>query len=350
VIDRPAQPLALPGLLSAADTAATAATIGAAQLRSGAIPWYPGGHLDPWDHVECAMALAAAGAAPAARRAYRYLAATQRRDGAVEDAAAETNQCAYLAVGVWHQFRVTGDGGFVAGIWPAVRRAVDFVVRLQTARGELPWAVGADGRVGEGALLTGCSSTYHSLRAAIALSRLVGDEQPDWELAAGLLGHALADHPEAFLDKARYAMDWYYPVLGGVLRGPAGRRRIAERWAEFVVPGRGVRCVADRPWVTGAETCELALALDALGDPAGAGGLVADMQHLRAEDGSYWTGLVVAEGVRWPAERSTWTAAAMLLAVDALAGASGGSGVFRGDGLPEPLRLPGGACACASTG
>jgi hypothetical protein len=40
----------------------------------------------------------------------------------------------------------------------------------------------------------------------------------------------------------------------------------------------------------------------------------------------------------------------MLLAVDALAGASGGSGVFRGDGLPEPLRLPGGACACASTG
>src|SRR5260221_314787 len=43
-----------------ADMVATARAIAAAQLPSGAIPW-PDGHVDPWDHVECAMALSACG-------------------------------------------------------------------------------------------------------------------------------------------------------------------------------------------------------------------------------------------------------------------------------------------------
>ena len=46
-----------------------------------------------------------------------------------------------------------------------------------------------------------------------------------------------------------------------------------------MVPGLGIRCVDDRPWVTGAETCELVLALDVVGDPR-ARTVFADMQHL----------------------------------------------------------------------
>ena len=60
-------------------------------------------------------------------------------------------------------------------------------------------------------------------------------------------------------------MEWYYPVLGGAVRG-ARPDTIDERWDEFVVPGLGIRCVDNRPWVTGAETCELVMALDAMGD------------------------------------------------------------------------------------
>ena len=43
--------------------------------------------------------------------------------------------------------------------------------------------------------------------------------------------------------------------------------------------------------MTGAETCELALALAAAGQPDAAIEQVAAMQHLRDDDGSYWTGL-----------------------------------------------------------
>ena len=108
----------------------------------------------------------------------------------------------------------------------------------------------------------------------------------------------------------------------------AAHDRLAADWDRFVVPGLGVRCVADRPWVTGAETCELALALAAVGRTDAALEQVAAMQHLRHDDGSYWTGLVFADGVRWPVERTTWTAAAVVLAADALSGATPAAGLF----------------------
>ena len=152
------------------------------------------------------------------------------------------------------------------------------------------------------------------VRCALALAAVVhGEPQPEWELAVGRLGHAIAAHPEAFTEKDRYLMDWYYPILGGALRGPAAATRIMQRWDDFVVGGLGIRCVDDRPWVTGAETCELVMALDAIGHRSAGHRQFAAMQHLREDDGSYWTGLVFADGKRWPEERTTWTGAAVIL-------------------------------------
>ncbi len=345
---------AVDGILPAEDVAATAKAIAAVQLGSGALPWFPGGHVDPWDHVESAMALAAAGMIDEAERAYEWSRATQRadgswpmriRDGAAEDASADTNFCAYLAVGVWHHVLITGDDGFAARMWPSVREAIDFVVGAQRPGGAVDWVVTADGRLGEEALLSGCSSIHHSLRCALALAGHLGHPQPGWEVALGWLGHALAAHPEAFSAKERFSMDWYYPVLGGALRGETAHRRLSGRWEDFVVDGLGVRCVDDHPWVTGAETCELVLSLDAMGLRRPAAELFAAMQHLRDDDGSYWTGFVYADGKRWPEERTTWTAAAVVLAADALSRATPGSGIFRAESLPRGLTVT--ECRCS---
>jgi hypothetical protein len=123
-------------------------------------------------------------------------------------------------------------------------------------------------------------------------------------------------------------MDWYYPVLGGVLRGPTGASRIDEHWETFIVPDLGARCVSDHPWVTGAETCELVLALCALGEYDRAARLFADVQHLRHDDGSYWTGYVYPDDAFWPIERTTWTAGAVLLASAMLTGDPATTHVF----------------------
>ncbi len=344
----------VPGVLTPEQCRRTALSIAASQEPSGAIPWFEGGHTDPWDHVECAMALGAAGLLEPARAAFEWCLATQRsdgswpirlRDGRAEDTNSDSNFCAYIATGVWHHVLITGDRGFAQRMWPVVTRAIDFVLDLQSDGGEVYWARTESGPVRE-ALLTGCASVYHSIRCALALANHLDDPQPEWEVAVGRLRHAIVEHAESFLAKDAHSMDWYYPVLGGALRGRVARARIDERWRDFVVPGLGVRCVDHRPWVTGAETCELVLALDGIGDPARAREQFAAMHHLREGDGSYWTGLVFDDGKRWPEERTTWTGAAVILAADALSGTTPGSGIFRGSGLPRGLESDLG-CTCA---
>jgi len=291
------------------------------------------------------MALTVCGLRGPARRAFAWLRDTQRGDGswprssagtAVVDPAAESHHAAYVAVGAWHEYLVTGDEGYALTMWPTVRRAVEWALELRTPRGEVLWERDAAGAPGTYALLSGCSSIHQSLRCAIALAKLADDPQPDWELAADRIAHLVAAHPETFADKSRFAMDWYYPVLGGAVRGPDAVRRLAEGWDTFVVPDRGVRCVADQPWVTGAETCELVLALDACEMRSGARAMFATAQRLRQADGSYWTGWQYVNQAPFPRERSSWTAAAVVLAADALMGLSGGAGVFRDAGQPIP--------------
>ena len=323
----------------------TAQSIAATQESSGAIPWSAGGHTDPWDHIENAIALTVAGLLEPARAAFEWSRRTQRpdgswpiqlRDGVVEDPNSDSNFCAYIATGVWHHVLVTDDRRFAEAMWPVVAKAIDFVLELQFSTGEIAWGRGPSGATEE-ALLTGCASIHHSIRCALALADYLRAPQPEWEVAVGRLGHAIAEHPGGFVAKERWSMEWYYPVLGGALRGARALARINERWDDFVVPGLGIRCVDDRPWVTGAETCELVMALEAIGEHARAHEQFAAMHHLREGDGSYWTGLVYADGKRWLVERTTWTGAAVILAADALSSATPGSGIFRGTDLPTGL-------------
>ncbi|MEV5412537.1 prenyltransferase [Thermopolyspora sp. NPDC052614] len=346
---------AVPGIITADQIVATAKSIAAVQDADGGIPW-PEGHIDAWNHIECLMALTAAGLSAPARAGYDWLVRHQRDDGswpmklvngvAVEHGG-ESNHAAYIAVGVWHELLVTGDEDFARAMWPTVTRALDFVVDLQTPRGEIVWERTATGRPADYALLTGCSSIHQSLRCGVLLGERLGDPRPDWELAADRLAHVLTAHPEAFADKSLFSMDWYYPVLGGALRGPDGIARLEKEWDVFVEPGLGIRCVSDQPWVTGAESCELVLTLDALGDRDRALRVYADMQHLRHEDGSYWTGWQFVNRRHFPHERSAYTAAAVILAADALSNTTPAAGIFRDvNARSLPTIADPAACGC----
>nr|WP_203600119.1 prenyltransferase/squalene oxidase repeat-containing protein [Streptomyces sp. SID10853] len=344
--------MVLPGVLTAEQAARTVAGILAVQREDGAIPWFRGHHLDPWDHTEAAMALDAAGEHEAAERAYDWLARHQNADGSwyaayqdgdperITDRGRETNFCAYVAVGVWHHYLATGDDTFADRMWPVVYAAVEFVLQLQQPGGEIGWKrepAEDGGAVVEDALLTGSSSVYQALRCALALADEREEPQPDWELATGALGHAIRSHPERFLDKSRYSMDWYYPVLGGALGGAAAKERIDAEWDRFVVPDLGVRCVLPNNWVTGGESCELALTLWVMGESDRALEILQSIGHLRADDGMYWTGYVFDDRALWPLERTSWTAGSLLLAVAALGGEEATTAVFGAERLPSGL-------------
>lgn len=343
------------GILTADQVVQTGQAIAAVQNGDGSIGW-PDGHVDAWNHIECAMALSVAGLREPARRAYEWLRSAQERDGSWRkqipagetDLTTESNHAAYCAVGVWHELLVSRDEGFAQRMWPTVRSAMDFVLGLQAPRGEIIWRRTADGTPDTYALLAGSASMYSALRCAIALAEYLAEPQPDWELAADLLGHAVARHPEAFADKSRYSMDWYYPVLGGPVRGAQARVRLDTGWNRYVATGIGVRCVSDEPWVTAAETAELAIALEAIGDAATALDLLDQIQRLRDPSGAYWTGWQYLHQRHYPDEQSSYTSAAIVLAADVLCGASGGSPLFRDVAAdPAVAGRPGDlACGC----
>ena len=338
----------LPGLITADQIRVTAAHIADWQLPSGMIPWFPGGHADPWNHIEAAMALAIGEHRAEAEAAYQWLVDCQRPDGSwhqyyleheIEQDKLDANVIAYIAAGTWHHFLLYRDQGFIESMWPVVDNAIEFVLDLQQPRGEILWARHPDGTPWSFALLTGSSSIAHSLRCAIAIAQELGHERPDWELSLGQLAYAIRhERTEAFSPKHRWAMDWYYPVLSGVISGEAGRAHLAERFGTFMLEDKGIRCVSDRPWVTAAETCECAMAHLGVGEREIAEQLFRGAQAMREDDGKYITGIVHPDLVLFPpGERSTYSAAAVVLCAEALEGTSPAARLFSDHSFLPPI-------------
>ena len=320
------------------DIQAPAALIAETQRPSGEIPWCEGQKTDPWDHVEAAMGLAAAGHVARARKAYEWLAACQLPDGswysayvdgAVEDRTRDANMAAYIAVGVYHYFLLTADRSAVCALWPTVERAIDFALGLQAPGGEVHWAVSPEGNVDRMALLTGSSSIYMSIKCALALAGVVGRRRPAWRAALGRLGEAIRSKPHLFnMTKSRFSMDWFYPVLSGAVTGADARQRIERGWKKFVVEGLGVRCVSDQPWIAVAETAELVLTLAGMGKLDQAKVVFSWIGSRRFEDGSYWAGFTFPDITIWPEDRITWTNAGVIIAADAVFGLTPAAGLF----------------------
>ena len=318
---------------------ATAKTIAALQLPNGMIPWFPNGHCDPWNHVETAMALDVMGMHDEARRAYAWLADIQRPDGSwhnyympdgsLEDAKLDTNVCAYIATGIWHHYLVTSDEAFIRVMWPTVKRALTWVLGMRKDDGTILWACEVDSRPWNYSLLTGSSSIRHALHSGANIGAIIGESQPEWRAAADTIDHLIGTDQTVFEPKLRWAMDWYYPVLTGATIGAEAKTRLLNQWDEFIIDGRGVRCVNDEDWVTAAETAECSLAHAAAGEIDKAKELLSWTRAHRNEDGSYFTGIVYPGRIVFPAdERSAYTAAAVILAADAISQASPASKLF----------------------
>lgn len=315
--------------LSKGDAAQTVAAIAAVQRPDGAIPEFPGGVTNPWNHVEAAMALDVGGLHEQAGGAYEWLQRNQRPDGSwcaayleVEpvDHTLDANFTAYVAFGAWHHYLATRDIAFLSAAWPMVERAIHFTIALQRPDGAIRWARDGKGRATKSALLTSCSCIALSLRSALVIAHELGETRIGWQSALSALRAVLAKGDEAFEPKRRFSMDWYYPVIAGIWPTELLRERLRARWDEFVVSGLGTRCVSDRPWITSGETAELVIALHVAGMEAEANLMLAWVQHLRADDGAYWIGATFPDGTVWPRQKPTWGSGSVVLAADVLSG------------------------------
>jgi len=298
------------------------------QRESGEIPWCKGAKTDPWDHVESAMGLSVGGYFREARKAFEWMACLQLADGSwyasyqegvPEDKTRDSNMSSYISVGLFHYYLITGDTAFLKKMWPTIEAAINFALGLQAPGGEIYWAISPEGKVDSMALLTGSSSIYMSIKCALAVAGILGYERPDWRQGLLKLQHAIRHSPHSFnMTKSRYSMDWFYPVLSGALSGDKAQNRINKFWKKFVIKDQGVRCVSDRPWVTVAETCELTLALAAMGNLYLAETVFNWIRNKTNQDGTYWCGFTCPDMTIWPSDKSTWTNAVVLIAADAI--------------------------------
>lgn len=315
------------------------------QEESGALPWTERGIYDPWNHVESAMGLAAAGRLAPARRAFAHLFNTQDDDGGwmgdlgaaapmdaqnkrlVPDGAPrlkETNFAAWCAVGLWHLYLCSQDRSDLARFGPMTLAACRFALAHQSDHGEIAWRTrqGKETLEDVDALYAANCAIYFALGCALNIAAKLDAGADDLREGRARLYEALTQKPERFdrtwEPKTRYAMDWYYPVLCGVVEGEAAIVHLESRWVEFVAPREGCRCVVEEPWATAAETAELSIACARVGRTRAARGLLSPVAGLQDEDGGVWMGRQFALKIVWPEEKPGWTAAAAILAEEAL--------------------------------
>jgi len=214
-------------------------------------------------------------------------------------------------------------------MWPTVKKALNWVLSMRREDGAIVWAREIDATPWNYALLTGSSSIRHALHCGANIGALVNDPQPEWRAAADVIDHIINTDQSLFEPKQRWAMDWYYPVLTGSLTGTDAKTRLLSQWDEFVIDGRGVRCVNDEDWVTAAETAECSLAHSATGDVDKAKELLTWTLAHRTESGAYFTGIAYPNRIVFPADEcSAYTGAAVILAADAIAQATPASTLF----------------------
>ena len=216
---------------------------------------------------------------------------------------------------------------------PTLIASVDFVISMQTAKGDIFWAAEEGKEILDDSLITGSSSIYKSLECAYAIYKLFDLSAEHIFESMQALKDSINNNPKRYdrtwESKSRYSMDWYYPVLCGVFDEEKSLSQIESKWSEFVIQGKGCKCVVEEPWVTVAESSELVAALVRIGKISEAEELFNSLHQWRDKDDDlYWTGYVYTDKKFWPVEKPTWTAGAVLLAADAIYKFTPGSDLF----------------------
>ena len=216
-------------------------------------------------------------------------------------------------------------------MWPTVRRAIDWVLGMQAPGGEVTWERDAHGATADYALLTGCSQ--HSPGPAVRRRARRLRRRTAAGLGTGRRPARARDRlPPGVVRGQEPLLDGL--VLPGAGRGGPrrGRGRAARRGLGDLRGARPGGPLRQRPSV-GHRSGELRA-----GPGPGRGGPARDRGRGCSPTSSTCATTTAPTGPagssptgqHYPAERSAWTAAAVILAADALSGATGGAGRLQG--------------------
>lgn len=312
------------------------------QLDSGAIPSNSDLSHDPWDHIEAIMGLNFLNDKESSDLAFKWLKNNQNKDGSwyakySNNDPIELNKPThfgpYISVAALHYYKIFSDKDKLLELWETIDSAIDFSLNLQDSNGTIPWSVDKNNQIENDFLLTGASSILKSLECAIAISKILDlDSNKKWTKAYELLAYAVKNPKGLFdktIDRSRFSMDWYYPIISGVLSDSEKDKYIKKIYKDFYIEGIGVKCVVEEPWVTVAETSEFIVSLVISNEIEEAKKLLIEVMNISDLNNIPYMGWQYEENIFWPEEKPSWTAAALILAADSIYDFSSGSDILK---------------------
>ena len=170
-------------------------------------------------------------------------------------------------------------------------------------------------------------------RCAIAISKILDlDSNKKWTKAYELLAYSIKNPKGLFdktIDRSRFSMDWYYPIISGALSDSEKDKYIKKIYKDFYIEGIGVKCVVEEPWVTVAETSEFIVSLVISNEIEEAKKLLIEVMNISDLNDIPYMGWQYEENIFWPEEKPSWTAAALILAADSIYDFSSGSDILK---------------------
>ena len=285
------------------------------QSSSGAIFWDEKGKCDPWDHCECLIALAIYEEWEYFWKGVNWFFANLNKNGLIyaefqnekpSKLHYESHHAPYIIMPLIQASLIDKEQDYKKILTNEQLLKLENIFEVlddfKDEDGYFYWAKDSNG-YSDNSLITASMSIFLSL---VTKDKSLPEFNIDmWQEKFNRDG----------VDRSRFSMDFYYPFLAGIKNN---RKEFLDLLDNYYVKGLGVKCVAEEPWVTIAESSECVISALIHDNENIAKQIFNDIQQFQNKDGIFPTGYQYNMEIFWPDENSTWTNAAVIIAAHAL--------------------------------
>ena len=285
------------------------------QSPSGAIFWDEKAKCDPWDHCECLIALAIYEEWEHFWRGVNWFITNLNEDGLIyaefqnekpSKLHYESHHAPYIIMPLIQASLIDKEQDYKKILTNEQLLKLENIFEVlddfKDEDGYFYWAKDSNG-YSDNSLITASMSIFLSLVAKDKSFPKFKTEM--WQEKFNRDG----------VDRSRFSMDFYYPFLAGIKNN---KKEFLDLLDNYYVKGLGVKCVAEEPWVTIAESSECVISALIHDNENIAKQIFNDIQQFQNKNGIFPTGYQYNMEIFWPEENSTWTNAAVIIAAHAL--------------------------------
>ena len=297
------------------------------QSSSGMIYWDEKKNFDAWDHFECLTALAILGRKDSFLKGLNWFLDNLSKDNQIFSSYKgkkitqnyyELHHAIYFSVPLLQGFYIFEEIELLKKNFETLKNIVEKTINSRDNYGFFYWAE-KDGEFQDNSLISATSSIYLSFKASIEIYKFLKKDTKLLEDIIKSIEQQFTGDMSRFnrdgVDRSRFSMDAYYPYLAGI---NLDNSTLLDSLSDFYVPGMGIKCVKEEPWVTFAESSEAIISLIRVGEIEFAKKIMSEIENFKNKEGIFPTGYQFSEKIFWPDERSTWTNAAYIIAKDCL--------------------------------